>query len=163
MYLFETWRRNNTKPMFLAGLLWLIFTQFGYALPPDTVQITPESTEAGQSSIYQIQFSLEQEILPNAAIIVNFPAAFDLSGVLIAGSATINGGFQVTVNGTTVTIKRSGLGKTIKANQKVDVRFANVKNPTTPAASYAVQVQVQNGNNVKIVDKTQAVRIDQKQ
>jgi hypothetical protein len=162
MYLFETLHRINTRPVIFAGLLWLIFTQAGFSLPVDSVTVVPQNKIAGASCIYQIRFTLEQEILPDAMILVTFPPSFDLSEVLIAGSATINGGFQVAVNQLTVSIKRSGLGRRILPNEKVDLRFANVKNPMVLADNYNIRVRVQNSAGRMIVDKVQSIKIEQK-
>jgi len=58
-----------------------------------------------------------------------------------------------------VTIKRSGLGRVIKPNEKVDVRFAIVKNPVRAEGNYALQVEVFDDNKNAIIQKQQTLKI----
>ncbi|MBD3290801.1 hypothetical protein GF337_18485, partial [candidate division KSB1 bacterium] len=96
MYLHETLRYFKT----ILLVIILIFTSvyMASAFPADTIKVNARNGEAGGKSIYELYFSVSQQITPNATITVKFPEGFDLSDVAIASSTTINGGFQVAVS-----------------------------------------------------------------
>lgn len=129
------------------------------AAPADSVQVIAKHAEADANSIYQIRFSVARPIPPKAIIRVTFPAEFDLSEVLIAGSTTINGGFELLVDKQVVTLKRSGLGRTIPANEAVDVKFAIVKNPRRAADDYRIAVEILDEAEKTIIKKDEQQRI----
>ncbi|UCE07713.1 MAG: hypothetical protein JSW07_06695, partial [bacterium] len=127
--------------MLLMGLMFST-SNFVVAAPADTIQVVPKHAQSGKSSIYQINFVVSKPIPPKAIIRVTFPEEFDLSDLMIAGSTTINGGFDLTVDKQLVTMKRSGLGREIAANEKVNVKFAIVKNPKQSADNYKIMVEI---------------------
>lgn len=122
----------------------------------DTLRVRAIQPEASAISIYEVSFTLSQPLPADGSLILTFPQPFDLSRVVMAGSSTINGGFHVAVEGQRVILKRSGLGRVIPANTKVDVKFANVKNPLEAREDYAVRVEVLNGRQerIKAFEKT---------
>lgn len=147
MYLSETYHRFETgKTRFIPILFFItiiyFFTSVASAAPADTVNVIARHPESSAKSIYKIEFRIEKPISPTAKLNVTFPAEFDLSELMIASSTTMNGGFDVEVNDQILTLKRSGLGREIKPNEKVDVKFAIVKNPLKPADNYRITVEI---------------------
>ena len=161
MSLFETYKNHETeKIIFLfTFLMSLIFWSLARGVPSDSVVINAKNNKVEATSIYEVYFSIAQEIPPNALIIVTFPKGFNLSGVLIAGSTTFNGGFKVTVNDSKVIMKRSGLGRTIKPFEKVDVKFANIRNPIIPADNYKIEIKIKNEKEITIIEKVETIKI----
>jgi len=159
MYLFETY--NDFKTIICRWLivLLIIFSGTSLVLAADEIDLKPQHVEVEKNSIYELFFSIEKEISPKAIVTIEFPTNFDLSGVLIAGSATINGGFSLSVEQNKVVIKRSGLGRTIKPNEKVDIKFANVRNPATAADDYRIKINIKNDENITIIDKENNLKI----
>lgn len=164
MYLSETLKTSDTRinRFFFIGIIILVNFVFGadsFASPEDSVKVVVKNPQAEALSIYQINFLLSKPISPSAEIKVSFPADFDLSKLLVAGSNSINGGFEMVVKDRVVTIKRSGLGREIKPNERVDVRFAIVKNPVRAKGNYALQVEVFDDNKNAIIQKQQTLKI----
>ena len=78
---------------------------------------------------------------------------------MIAGSTTINGGFVINVDQQVVTMRRSGLGREIPANEKVDIKFAIVKNPKQASDNYDIKVEIlgEDGKSILKEDKKQKI------
>ena len=147
MYLYETYKKTvrESKYVFSLAILMGLIVFAGNsvsALPADTVEVFARHPESGERSTYQINFEISRPIPAKAIIRVTFPDEFDLSDLIIAGSTTINGGFDLSVNKQVVTMKRSGLGREISANEKVDVKFAIVKNPGQPSDNYKIVIEI---------------------
>ncbi len=164
MYPDETFRRSDTRltRAFLLTLILSVHIIWGattFAVPEDTVTVEVKTPQADARSLYQINFVISKPISPKAKIRATFPEEFNLSKVLVVGSNSINGGFKMDVKNNIVTIKRSGLGREIKANEKVDVKFAIVKNPAIAKNNYSVQVEVFDDNNNSIVQKQDFLKI----
>lgn len=155
MYLFETFRWNKAanKYVFLFILMIsMLAVSIGptMALPADSIEVVAKNPESTANSIYQLKFSISKPIPQNAMFRVTFPVEFDLSDLLIAGSATINGGFEIVVENKTVVMKRSGLGREIAANETADLKFAIVKNPGQPADDYTIVIEILDGEEKSI-------------
>ncbi|MDZ7264706.1 MAG: hypothetical protein ONB16_08990 [candidate division KSB1 bacterium] len=145
MSLFETKSLKELAigALFIAMILLMCFISEPLgAAPADSVQVIAKHAEADANSIYQIRFSATKPIPPKAMIRITFPPEFDLSEVMIAGSTTINGGFELKVDKQVVMLKRSGLGRPIPPNESVDVKFAIVKNPRRAADDYRISVEI---------------------
>jgi hypothetical protein len=164
MYPFETQKINDTRNMFvvLAFLFGFLVLGSGICFAANTIALEAIHPQTNERSIYVVNISLDQEILPTAKILVTFPANFDLTEVIIAGSTTINGGFELLKEKSTVILKRSGLGRVIKHGEKVDVKFANVRNPSTPADNYTIKVEIQNTLEAKAIGKECRMKISAK-
>lgn len=150
MYLSETYQRCETGKKHILALLFLIalmcwMNGVAISAPADTVNVIARHPESSAKSIYEIEFKIEKPISPTAMIKIAFPREFDLSELMIASSATMNGGFNLEVQDQILTLKRSGLGREIKSNEKVDVKFAIVKNPLKPADNYRMIVEIFEG------------------
>ncbi len=144
MYLFETKIINDTTRLriILVLIVSLILTSSGFGLPANQISIHPNDSGNKANSIYHVELKLENDIPANATILCRFPESFDLKNVIIAGSTTINGGFELKVKDNTVIMQRSGLGHVIKANTPVDLKFAEVIAPDVESVTYTIQVEV---------------------
>jgi len=162
MYLNETFKKNETKLLVLLVSFLIFFSLFTfdiYSLPQDSIKVIAKSPEAEAASIYQIEFRLSKPLSPKGVIQIKFPKGFDLSNLQVAGSSTINGGFDLKVEDQTVILKRSGLGRLIKANEKADVKFAIVKNPSTPEKEYELEIEILNENNLSLIKNREKIKI----
>ena len=164
MYLYETYKntfRESKYALSLAILVGLILFAGNSvsALPADTVEVIARHPESGDRSTYQINFEISKPIPAKAIIRITFPDEFDLSDLIIAGSTTINGGFDLSVKNQVVTMKRSGLGKEIPANNKVDVKFAIVKNPDQPADNYKILIEILDNGELNILKRETSQKI----
>jgi len=164
MYLYETFKKSNTRCnyffLLILNLTLLSFTNnSAIAVPADTIEVIAKHPESGKSSIYQINFVISRPIPSKAVIRVTFPDEFDLSDLMIAGSTTINGGFELAVNKQVLTMKRSGLGREIPANERIDVKFAIVKNPKEPADNYKIVIEILDETEKSVVKQEKLHKI----
>ncbi len=164
MYLFKTYKKSLFQFSIILLLNFLFVfaipaSHLSAALPADTIEVIAKHPEISKSAIYQINFVVSKVIPSKAILRVLFPAGFDLSDLVIAGSTTINGGFILTVDGQVVTMKRSGLGREIPANEKVDIKFAIVKNPDQPADNYSITVEILSEDNKTIIKEEKKQKI----
>ncbi|MEE4312040.1 MAG: hypothetical protein V2J62_09205 [candidate division KSB1 bacterium] len=161
MYPNETKRTAETRKVLTTFLFISLFVcmMAGHAQGADTVNIIAKNPEVLAKSIYTIEFDISKEIPPQATIEITFPAEFDLSGVLIGSSTTINGGFKLDVNETRIVLKRSGLGRIIGANEKVDVKFANVTNPPESKTDFELKIEIKNDAGESIIQQTDKLSI----
>lgn len=164
MYPYETYKKNDTRGNYLFVIMLLIGLTFfagnsAMAVPADTIEVVAKHPESGQSSIYQISFVISKPIPPKAIIRLTFPAEFDLSDLMIAGSTTINGGFNLDVDRQVVILRRSGLGREISANEKVDVKFAIVKNPNQPGDNYKIEIEILDNEEQNIIKQEKIQKI----
>jgi hypothetical protein len=163
MYLSETYKKckKNSFLLLLIFFIGLIIStsEWAVAAPVDTVEVIAKNSEVNKSSIYQINFIVSKPIPSRAIIRVTFPNEFDLSDLMIAGSITINGGFVLNVDQQVVTMRRSGLGREIPANEKVDIKFAIVKNPKQASDNYDIKVEIlgEDGKSILKEDKKQKI------
>ncbi|MFQ5864705.1 MAG: hypothetical protein ACE5IW_05690 [bacterium] len=139
---------------FIRVLFILLLTNtLVFAVPQDSVKVIPLNPVVGAISIYQISFVTSDTLFPHGQIFVTFPENFDLSRVKIANSININGGFKVSVNGNKLVLSRTGLGRSIMPNERVEVKFANIKNPSESDKQFTVEVEFQNKSDQQIQRK----------
>ena len=114
--------------------------------------VSPDDNKAGATTLYEIDFTTASTdtLFPDGKIFVIFSSGFDLSGVSIASSSTINGGFSVTTNSDTVKITRDGTGDTLLAGSW-DISFANVVNNTS-TGNYTVTVEIRKNDNTLVAN-----------
>jgi len=108
----------------------------------DSLAVKALRAEAGKPSLYEVSFVTTDTLAPNAAIVMAFPAAFDLSQLEIAGSNTINGGFTLERKAQEVLLRRTGLGAKIPPGKKVSIQLGLIVNPANLSASHQVRVQL---------------------
>ncbi|HEX9654280.1 MAG TPA: hypothetical protein VGA99_11265, partial [bacterium] len=99
--------------------------------------IDANNRAAGATTNYTYSFNASVDSL--ASFTISFPGAFNVQGVLIAASTTMDGGFDVSApSGNQFTITRDGAGTdTPSGNQ--DLIFGVVTNPTT-AGNYSITI-----------------------
>ena len=154
---------NQLKSIMLTGIIVVLVTFGSRSLwAQNMLTIQPVFKEAGIAAIYEINFTVSQAIPADAQFVIHFPTEFDLTKVNMAGSATINGGFITKVQGSDVTLTRSGLGDVVTAGQPVKLQFATVKNPDR-SADYSVTVEIISGTNTRILEVENQVQIVSKE
>ena len=119
---------------------------FAQSAVNNSVDVQALNTEAEAASLYTLNFTLPDTLQPDAVLEVIFPNGFDLSRVNLAGSATINGGFKVSVQGQTIKVSRKGKGVLKYPGDKVDLKFSTVVNSSRSDNEHLIIV------NVKKVD-----------
>ncbi|RKY90590.1 hypothetical protein DRQ15_07060, partial [candidate division KSB1 bacterium] len=115
--------------------------------------VSPDDNKAGATTLYEIDFTTASTdtLFPDGKIFVIFDSSgFDLSGVSIASSSKIHGGFLVTTNSDTVKITRDGTGDTLLAGSW-DISFANVVNNTS-TGNYTVTVEIRKNDNTLVAN-----------
>ena len=122
----------------------------------DSLSIKFVNPIIGDDSLCELSFVVTDTLAPDAVFVVTFPNGFDVSGVQIAGSRTINGGFFVSVVGQKVTIRRQGVGRRILPGKKLDLSFSTVMNARVPG-DYAVTVEIQDATGSKIGGPTEGL------
>ena len=122
-------------------------------VPFNSFTASADDPSVNSYSLYTITFVTNQDITPTSKFTVNFPLAFDLTGIVVASSDQLNGGLGVTVfQGTDdtnnyVELTRDGTGTTVSAGQSVSITFGNVLNPST-VGSYQLDLRhAQNPGN----------------
>jgi hypothetical protein len=95
---------------------------------------------AAEKSVYRLAFTTDDTLRENAVFSFVFPEEFDVTQTYIAGSATINGGFGLSVRQDTVIIERSGLGNAVPPDTPVVLYLALVKNPEDITRNYTVTI-----------------------
>lgn len=154
----ENFMYNKMLSTIMIGFTILMFPISNAAYGQEDLQLRAMFPEANAITLYELNFILKDSLNAKSQLKITFPKSFDLSKVKMAGSATINGGFNIEVLDSTVILKRSGLGQTILPRKKIDVKFANVLNPPTPDRVYEVKVEIFN-DNIKLLDKKVNVKI----
>ncbi len=119
---------------------------FAQSAANNSVEVKTLNSEAGASSLYTLNFTLSDTLHPKAVLEIKFPAGFDLSKVNLAGSASINGGFKVSVQGQTIKLSRKGKGALKYPGDKVDLKFSTVVNSSRSDNEHLIIV------NLKKVD-----------
>lgn len=120
----------------------------------DSLSIKLTNPVAGAGSLCELSFVFTDTLSPGAIFVVTFPQGFDVSGVQIAGSRTINGGFFVLVAGQKVTIRRQGLGRFILPGEKLDLLFSTVVNPSA-TGNYSITVEIHDDSGGRIGGPTE--------
>ncbi len=122
----------------------------------NTLSVIPGNATPGKRSLYSLAFTLPDSLPSDGAMSVVFPAGFDLSGVKIAASNAIKGGFTTRVEGNEIILVRNGLGETLKSGQKVDLKLAVVRNAKTAAGPFTLQVLMQHEQGKTLLAKIRA-------
>lgn len=115
----------------------------------DSVRVNALNPVAGEASVYQLSFVASDTLQPDGVIAVVFPSEFDLSNLKIANSTTINGGFKVSVQGNRALLQRSGLGRKVVPNEKVEIKFATIKNPSDTDGTFQATVEFFSNEQVR--------------
>lgn len=125
-------------------LLQIVTTQeiFAQSQGSNSVEIKSLNSEAGAASLYTLNFTLSDTLHANAVFEVKFPTGFDLSKVNLAGSDSINGGFNVSVQGQTIKVSRKGKGSIKYLGDKVDLKFSTIVNSSNSDNQHLIIVNL---------------------
>lgn len=154
----DTYKHQNNRLKIIFSLVIILLFQ-SLAFAADSVKVIVKNQQAKASSIYEVEFVASKPISPKATIVINFPEAFDLSNLQVAGSSTLNGGFNLKVENKELRLERSGLGREISPNEKVSVKFAIVKNPDRAGDEYNLEIEILNDQKQSIFSKEEKVSI----
>ncbi|MCR4440195.1 MAG: hypothetical protein QHJ34_13175 [bacterium] len=130
------------KWQLVVGIVFGLVGGAGLALAQSAARIAPLDARPGQNAVYELRFVAHDTLRSSALIELVLPGAFDVSGVQLASSRTLDGGFTVNVVADTVRLRRSGLGKAVPPGTTVDLLFAAVHNPKSWAAIGSGQASV---------------------
>jgi hypothetical protein len=108
----------------------------------DSITIHALKAAPGKGSIYEIGFVTRDTLATDAEILLAFPPECDLSGLEIAGSSSIDGGWKLEKNGRNVTLRRTGLGHVVMPGRRAGVKLGLIKNPADFNATHRVEVEV---------------------
>lgn len=130
------------RMLILWGLL-LVFSPVARAqtAAPPSLQLRALQAEAAQPSVYELTFTPQETISPEAEFVLEFPPGFDLSRVKIASSDEMKGGFTVTVAQRKVFLKRTGLGPSIAPGTPVKLSVGVIVNPAELRTPQRASVQ----------------------
>ena len=113
----------------------------GQAQALSAISVSPADAKAGASSIHTITFTTSSTLPNDGKIVLVYPSDFQAGSVSIVSSSTMDGSFNVSGSGSSVTITRSG-GTAQTGGETEIIHLANVVNATI-ASSYTVNVQTQ--------------------
>jgi hypothetical protein len=114
----------------------------GSTLGQETARLSPLDNRPGWNAVYELRFVAADTLSSRARFEVILPAGFDVSGVQLASSRIMDGGFAVKVAQDTVRIFRSGEGKSLPPGTAIDLLFAAVKNPKELPSALQATVRV---------------------
>lgn len=121
------------------------------------VTAVPTNNVAGAGTIYTVSFTVQNALPANGKIVLSFPPGFDVSGVEVAYSNDVDGGFRVNVNAQAVTVTRDGTGTSVGAtNGNVSIKIGPVVNHATAGSSYNLDVATQDNAGTPIDTGTSA-------
>ncbi|MGH7493185.1 MAG: hypothetical protein ACREOO_12425 [bacterium] len=131
-----------SRRLSLGLLLVLSASAFAQTSTREHIRLQALRAEANQPSVYEITITSPEVLEADAEFVVEFPADFDLTMLLVAGSPDLNGGFTLTREGQRVRAQRSGAGVRVAANTPVHLRLGAIMNPGKLEGEYQVGVQV---------------------
>lgn len=152
------------RMLILWGLL-LVFSPVAGAqtAAPPSLQLRALQAEAAQPSVYELTFTPQATISPEAEFVLEFPPGFDLSRVKIASSDEMKGGFTVTVAQRKVFLKRTGLGPSIASGTPVKLSVGVIVNPAELRTPQRASVQWRhNARAALIAPQRQDIQFDQR-
>lgn len=152
------------RMLILWGLL-LVFSPVAGAqtAAPPSLQLRALQAEAAQPSVYELTFTPQETISPEAEFVLEFPPGFDLSRVKIASSDEMKGGFTVTVAQRKVFLKRTGLGPSIASGTPVKLSVGVIVNPAELRTPQRASVQWRhNARAALIAPQRQDIQFDQR-
>ncbi len=112
------------------------------AVVSDSMQIVAVKAKPGKPSIYRLILRLSRPIPKDAVFELVFPEAFGLDLLEVAGAQGMKGGIQLAVDGQKVVLRRTGLGKEVRAGEKVVLKMGLIKNPPNLEDEYRVTLTV---------------------
>ena len=152
------------RMLILWGLL-LVFSPVARAqTAAPSLQLRALQAEAAQPSVYELTFTPQETISPEAEFVLEFPPGFDLSRVKIASSDEMKGGFTVTVAQRKVFLNRTGLGPSIAPGTPVKLSVGVIVNPAELRTPQRASVQWRhNAQAALIAPQRQDIQFDQRE
>ncbi len=152
-------RRLRPSSKFLFSLLAgaLTYLVVSAAVAADSLAVYAVTPLPGHRSIYELQFSLNQPLPPDAVFEIHLPQVLNLEEVKVVGSQTIDGGFRLRRQGNVLLVERTGRGHVVPAGRRVDLKLANFRNPKVLDAGLQVRLVVRRGNR-SVADVRSSVR-----
>lgn len=114
----------------------------GIAFGQSAGRLGPLGGQPGQNAVYELRFVAQDTLWPAARFELILPPVYDVSGVQLASSREMDGGFSVVVAQDTVRILRSGLGRAVPPGAEVGLLFAAIRNPKEEPSAGQVTVRV---------------------
>lgn len=114
----------------------------------DSISVRSLRAEPGKASLYEVTFVTADTLAVDAVIIMNFPPAFDLGPLEIAGSSQINGGFKLERKDREVRLRRTGLGDKVPPGKSVSIQLGLIVNPADLNAAHQVSVQLRSSSRL---------------
>ncbi len=115
------------------------------------LQLRALQAKAAQPSVYELTFTAQEIITPEAEFVLEFPPDFDLSRVKIASSDEMKGGFTVSVAQRKVFLKRTGLGPSIAPGTPVKLSVGVIVNPKDLSAPQRAGVQWRHNAQAELI------------
>lgn len=135
----------------LWGLL-LVYSPFASSqTTAPGMHLRARHAEASKPSVYELTFTAQETITPEAEFVLEFPPDFDLSRVKIASSDEMKGGFTVTVAQRKVFLKRTGLGPSIAPGTPVKLSVGVIVNPKDLSAPQRAGVQWRHNAQAELI------------
>lgn len=151
------------RMLILWGLLLVFSPRARAQTAAPSVQLRALQAEAAQPSVYELTFTPQEAISPEAEFVLEFPPGFDLSRVKIASSDEMRGGFTVTVAQRKVFLKRTGLGPSIAPGMPVKLSVGVIVNPAELRTPQRASVQWRhNARAALIAPQRQDIQFDQR-
>ncbi|MBC7185828.1 MAG: hypothetical protein H5U38_02220 [Calditrichaeota bacterium] len=130
------------KWQLVVGLAVALAGAVGSAVAQSPARVAPLDARPGQNAVYELRFVAQDTLTPSAIIELVLPRPLDVSGVQLASSRALDGGFAVNVVADTVRLQRSGLGRAVPPGTPVDLLFAAVRNPKSWASVEQATVRI---------------------
>ncbi|MDZ7724519.1 MAG: hypothetical protein U5R06_17390 [candidate division KSB1 bacterium] len=133
----------------------LLGTTAGFSDTLNDLTVTPQSSLAGEYTVYNFKFTARTTIPQEASFRILFGQDFDLDQIVIASStdqATLDGGLTVrTVDDETVVLDRNGATTSPASGDTIKFSLAMVGNPI--AGSYQIDIETLNWDSVTVLDQ----------
>lgn len=130
------------KWQLVVGVVLALAGAVGPAGAQSPARLAPLDARPGQNAVYELRLVAQDTLRPSAIIELVLPRLFDVSGVQLASSRALDGGFTVNVVADTVRLRRSGLGRRVPPGTPVDLLFAAVRNPKSWAGVGQATVRI---------------------
>ena len=112
------------------------------ALAQENMRLTALHAVEGKPALYELSFTVTDTLKPDAAFEIKIPQNLDFSAVKVVGSPSMKGGFTFEVSDSALVLRRSGLGPTVPAGEKVKIIFGplTAKKPFKDRAAVDVRI-----------------------
>lgn len=144
-------QESKNRKWLMPLLLFCLLPGLAHGGSITNASVSLTDNRAGARATYTVTFKPELGLALTDKIIVTFPAAFDLSGVMVAAPQGFTGGFlPPTRSGQALTFSRDNTGSAVPADpaNPIGVIFSLVTNTPTPGSNYVLNIKTQDGAGV---------------